>query len=196
MNPRERLAGLRRVLGKEDVRSLARRYFVANGFDGTLTSIGVVLGAYMGGSVDSGLAIIGIGLGAAIGLGTSGIWSVWEIERAETSRELLQLEAAMMTDLEDTQLTRDFRSEQIVLALAAATGPVIGILVTLFPFLLEGVFLSLFQAVLLSIAFGVLLLGAVGAYMGSISKQRWYVAAARMGLAGLVVAIITVFLPG
>ncbi len=196
MNPRERLAGLRRVLGKEDVRSLARRYFVANGFDGTLTSIGVVLGAYMGGSVDNGLAIIGIGLGAAIGLGTSGIWSVWEIERAETSRELLQLEAAMMTDLEDTQLTRDFRSEQIVLALAAATGPVIGVLVTLFPLLFEGVFLSLFQAVLLSIAFGVLLLGGVGAYMGSISKQRWYVAAARMGLAGIVVAIITVFLPG
>lgn len=196
MNPRERLAGLKRVLGKEDVRSLARRYFVANGFDGTLTSIGVVLGAYMGGNIDSGLAIIGIGLGAAIGLGTSGIWSVWEIERAETSRELLQLEAAMLTDLEDTQLTRDFRNEQIVLALAAATGPVIGIVVTLLPFLFEGVFLSLFQAVLLSIALGVLLLAGVGAYMGAISKQRWYVAAVRMGLAGLVVAVITVFLPG
>ncbi len=196
MNPRERLAGLKRVFGKEDVRSLARRYFVANGFDGTLTSIGVVLGAYMGGNIDSGLAIIGIGLGAAIGLGTSGIWSVWEIERAETSRELLQLEAAMLTDLDDTQLTRDFRNEQIVLALAAATGPVIGIVVTLLPFLFEGMFLSLFQAVLLSIALGVLLLAGVGAYMGTISKQRWYVAAVRMGLAGLVVAVITVFLPG
>ena len=196
MNPRERLAGLKRVFGKEDVRSLARRYFVANGFDGTLTSIGVVLGAYMGGNIDSGLAIIGIGLGAAIGLGTSGIWSVGEIERAETSRELLQLEAAMLTDLDDTQLTRDFRNEQIVLALAAATGPVIGIVVTLLPFLFEGMFLSLFQAVLLSIALGVLLLAGVGAYMGTISKQRWYVAAVRMGLAGLVVAVITVFLPG
>ncbi len=196
MNLRRRLASLRRVIGKEDVRSLARRYFVANGFDGTLTSIGVVLGAYMGGSVDSGLAVIGIGLGAAIGLGTSGIWSVWEIERAETSRELVQLESAMMTTLEDTQLTRDFRSEQIVLALAAASGPVIGVVVTLIPFLFEGVFLSMFQAVLLSIGLGVLLLAGVGAYMGLISKQRWYVAAIRMGLAGIVVAGITIFLPG
>ena len=33
MDPRQRLADLRRVLGQSDVRSLARRYFVANGFD-------------------------------------------------------------------------------------------------------------------------------------------------------------------
>ncbi len=196
MNPRERIAGLQRVLRKEDVRSLARRYFVANGFDGTLTSIGVVIGAYMGGTVTDGLTVIGIGLGAAVGLGTSGVWSVWEIERAETSREQAQIEAAMLTSLGDTQLTRDFRNEQIVLAFAAATGPVIGVIVTLLPFLLEGVLLSMLQAVLLSVALGVLLLGGVGAYMGSISKQRWYVAAVRMGLAGLVVAGITIILPG
>ena len=196
MSPHERLAGLRRVAGQEEVRSLARRYFVANGFDGTLTSIGVVIGAYMGGSVADGLTVIGIGLGAAVGLGTSGIWSVWEIERAETSREQTQIESAMMTSLDDTRLTRDFRNEQIVLALAAAIGPVIAILVTLIPFLFEGTVLSMLQAVLLSIAFGVTLLAVVGAYMGSISKQRWYVAAFRMGLAGIVVAGITLFLPG
>jgi VIT1/CCC1 family predicted Fe2+/Mn2+ transporter len=39
-------------------------------------------------------------------------------------------------------------------------------------------------------------LGTFGAYMGSISGQRWYVAAARMGLAGLVVAGINWVLPG
>lgn len=196
MNPRDRIAGIRRVLRKEDVRSLARRYFVANGFDGTLTSIGVVIGAYMGGTVTDGLTVIGIGLGAAVGLGTSGIWSVWEIERAETSRERAEIESSMLTSLDDTRLTRDFRNEQIVLALAAATGPVIGVLVSLIPFLFEGVFLTMFQAVLLSITFGVLMLAGVGAYMGSISKQHWYVAAIRMGLAGIVVAGITIFLPG
>ena len=196
MSLSERIAGIQRVLRKEDVRSLSRRYFVANGFDGTLTSIGVVVGAYLGGNVPDGLAIIAIGLGAAVGLGTSGIWSVWEIERAETSREREQIESAMLTSLEDTQLTRDFRNEQIVLALSAALGPVIGVVITLVPFLFEGWMLSMFQAVILSIALGVLLLAGVGAYMGSISKQRWYVAAFRMGLAGIVVAGITVFLPG
>ena len=195
MNPKVRLAGLQRVIQKDDVQSLSRRYFVANFFDGTLTSIGVVIGAYLG-DIGDGMAVVGIGLGAAVGLGTSGIWSVWEIERAETSREQAQLEAAMLTNLEDTQLTRDFRNEQIVLAFAAASGPVLAILLSLTPFLAEGVFVSMLQAVLLSVAFGVLLLATVGAYMGSISKQQWYIAAIRMGLAGLVVAGLTVLLPG
>lgn len=195
MSSTERLAGLQRVVRKDDVQSLSRRYFVANFFDGTLTSIGVVIGAYLG-DIGDGMAVVGIGLGAAVGLGTSGVWSVWEIERAETSREQAQLEAAMLTDLEDTQLARDFRNEQIVLAFAAASGPVLAILLSLTPFLAEGVFLSMFQALLLSVAVGVLLLATVGAYMGSISKQRWYIAAIRMGLAGLVVAGLTVLLPG
>jgi hypothetical protein len=38
--------------------------------------------------------------------------------------------------------------------------------------------------------------GAFGAYVGAMSGQRWYVAAARMGLAGLLVAVINVLLPG
>ena len=195
MNPRSRLAGIRRVLAKDDVRSLSRRYFVANGFDGTLTSIGVVVGAYLSG-IDDGIVVIGIGLGAAVGLGTSGIWSVWEIERAETSIEQRELEAAMLVELDDTQLSRDLRNEQVVLALAAASGPIIGIVVTLAPFLFAGTVITMFQALLASIGLGIALLAGVGAYLGMISRQRWYVAAARMGLAGIVVAVLSIFLPG
>lgn len=195
MNPVRRLAGLRRVLAKDDVRSLSRRYFIANGFDGVLTSIGVIMGAYLGGA-DDGLAVAGIALGAAVGLGTSGIWSVWEIERAETSREKEQIEDAMLTTLSDTRYSRDLRNEQIVLALSAASGPVIGVLVTLIPLLFEGVVFTMFQAVVFSVLFGVAMLASIGAYMGLISRQRWYVAAIRMGLAGIVVAGLTVMLPG
>ena len=186
---------MRRVFRKDDVRSLSRRYFVANGFDGTLTTIGVVVGAYLSG-IDDGMTVIAIGLGAAVGLGTSGVWSVWEIERAETSRTQERLEAAMLTSLDDTLLTRDLRNEQIVLALAAATGPIIAILLMLTPFLFVDLGINILGATLVSIVLGVTLLGIVGAYMGHISKQRWWVAAIRMGLAGLVVALISIFLPG
>ena len=191
----QRIANLRRVLRKDDVLSLARRYFVANGFDGTLTTIGVVVGAYLSG-IEDGATVIAIGLGAAVGLGTSGVWSVWEIERAETSRTQEQLEAAMLRSLEDTQLTRDLRNEQIVLALAAASGPVIAVILMLLPFLFVDGAYGLFEATIISIGLGILLLGTVGAYMGMISRQRWWVAAIRMGLAGIVVAIISIFLPG
>ncbi|WP_435181781.1 VIT1/CCC1 transporter family protein [Halorussus sp. AFM4] len=183
------------LLGREDVRAISRRYFVSNGFDGTLTSIGVVIGAVLSG-VPDGLAVVKIGVGAAVGLGTSGVWSVWEIERAETRAEIRRTERAMLTDLDDTQFERRQQGARTVHAVASGLGPLIGILIPLIPFALEGALFTLSQAAAVSVGLGVGVLASFGAYMGSISGQRWYVAAFRMGLAGLVVAAINVFLPG
>jgi predicted membrane protein (TIGR00267 family) len=189
------LRRLLRLLRDEDVQSISRRYFISNGFDGTLTSIGVVLGAVLSG-VPDGITVVQIGVGAGVGLGTSGVWSVWEIERAETKAEIRRTERAMLTDLDDTRFERRQQGARTVHAIASGMGPLIGILLPLIPFLFEGVLLSLWQAAAVSVALGVGLLASFGAYMGSISGQRWYVAAFRMGLAGLVVALINVFLPG
>ena len=184
-----------RVFGDDDARAISRRYFVSNGFDGTLTCIGVVVGAVLSGIPD-GLTVVKIGLGAAVGLGTSAIWSVWEIERAETRAEILRIERAMLVDMDDTRVQRDRQGARLVHATMSGLGPLIGILVPLSPFLLEGAVLSMVEAALIAVALGIGILGVFGAYMGSISGQRWYVAAARMALAGLVVAVVNVFLPG
>ncbi|WP_276282336.1 VIT1/CCC1 transporter family protein [Halorussus caseinilyticus] len=192
------MASIRRfldLLGREDVRSISRRYFISNGFDGTLTSIGVVIGAVLSG-VPDGLTVVKIGVGAAVGLGTSGVWSVWEIERAETRAEIRRTERAMLTDLDDTQFERKQQGARTVHAIASGLGPLIGILLPLLPFFFEGVLLTLWQAAAVAVALGVGLLASFGAYMGRMSGQRWYVAAFRMGLAGLVVAAINIFLPG
>jgi len=191
---------VRYLFGREDVRSIARRYFVSNGFDGTLTSIGLVVGALLSG-VPDGATVIKIGLGAAVGLCTSAVWSVWEIERAETRAEILRIEQAMLTDLDDTRIEREQSGARAFHAVASGLGPLVGILVPLSPFLFEGSVLAadLFtmdQAALVGVGLGICVLGVFGAYMGSISGQRWYVAAVRMGLAGLVVAVINIFLPG
>jgi predicted membrane protein (TIGR00267 family) len=185
----------RRLLGDEDTLSIARRYFVSNGFDGTLTSVGVVVGAYLSG-VPDGATVIKVGLGAAVGLATSGVWSVWEIERAELRAEIQQIERAMLVDLNDTRIERDRQGARAIQAVASGIGPTVGVLLPIAPFLLEGTVLSMLDATLLGIAIGVGLLFAFGAYMGSISNQRWWVAGARMGLAGLVVAGVNVVLPG
>ena len=89
---------------------IGRRYFVSNGFDGALTGVGVTVGAYLSG-VPDGFTVITIGLGGAVGLTTSGVWSVWEIECAEMRAELHDLEDAMLTDLSDTQIERN-KTEQ------------------------------------------------------------------------------------
>lgn len=186
---------LERLLGKEDVLAISRRYFISNGFDGTLTSIGIIVGAVLSG-VPDGFTVIKIGLGAAVGLGTSAVWSVWEIERAETRAEILRIEQAMLTDLDDTRIEREQRGARLVHATMSGLGPLIGILVPLTPFAVEGTVLTIQEAALVAVGLGISVLGVFGAYMGSISGQRWYVAAARMGLAGLVVAVINFFLPG
>lgn len=188
-------SALRRLLGDEDVRAISRRYFVSNGFDGTLTCIGVVVGSVLSG-VPDGLTVIKIGLGAAVGLGTSAVWSVWEIERAETRAEVLRIEQAMLVDLDDTRIQRDRQGARLLHATTSGLGPLIGILVPLTPFVLAGTVLSLAEAALVAVALGIGILGVFGAYMGSISGQRWYVAALRMALAGLVVALVNVVLPG
>lgn len=100
---------LRSLFGDEESRAIARRYFVSYGFDGTLTSVGV-------GAVRSGIperwTVIKIGLGAAVGLGTCAVWSVWEIERAETAAEIERLERAMLTDFDDTRIERSRQRAQ------------------------------------------------------------------------------------
>jgi len=182
-------------LGDEDVRSISRRYFISNGFDGTLTSIGVVVGAVLSGIPD-GITVVKIGLGAAIGLATSGVWSVWEIERAEKRVEIQAIERAMLTDLDDTRVQRRQRSARAVNAAASGLGPVLGVLLPLVPFLVAPGTLTMLEAAVAGVAIGSGVLFAFGAYLGSISTQRWYVSGLRMGLAGLVVAALTLVLPG
>jgi predicted membrane protein (TIGR00267 family) len=146
--------------------------------------------------VPDGLVVVRIGLGAAVGLGTSAVWSVWEIERAETAAEIRRLEEAMLTDLDDTRIQRERSGARLLHATASGLGPLIGILIPLVPFLFEGSVLSMLEAGFVSVSLGIGILGVFGAYMGSVSGERWCVAAVRMALAGLVVTAINVFLPG
>lgn len=186
---------LKEAFGREEVRSISRRYFISNGFDGTLTSVGITVGSFLSG-VPDGLTVFKVGIGAAVGLATSGLWSVWEIERAEKLAELKELEGAMQKDLKQTALYQQKKDARVINSLMSGIGPVIGIVLPILPFLLEGIYVSMIQATIISVSIAVGLLFSFGAYMGNISKQKWYIAGVRMGLAGLVVTAINILLPG
>jgi predicted membrane protein (TIGR00267 family) len=102
----------------------------------------------------------------------------------------------MLKDLHDTRVQRDQSGARFVHAIMSGLGPLIGILIPLTPFVVAGTVVTMVEAALIAVGLGIGVLGPFGAYMGLISGQRWYVAAARMGLAGLVVAILNLFLPG
>ncbi len=61
------------------------------------------------------------------------------------------------------------------------------------PMLLEGAVFTITEAALAAVAVGVL--GAFGAYKASVSGKRWYVSAARMAAAGVVVGVLNLLLP-
>jgi len=185
---------LRKALQRDEVRSISRRYFISNGFDGALTSIGITVGSYLSG-VETGLTVFKVGIGAAVGLATSGVWSVWEIEKAEKMTDMHRIEEAMMKKLDGTRLHENKKDAIIINALMSGTGPIIGIVSPIIPFLFVPM-ISMLQATMLSIAVGTLLLFSFGAYMGDVSDQNWFRAGVRMGLAGIVVAALNIALPG
>lgn len=190
----KKLEEIKKAWSKDEVKAISRRYFISNGFDGTLTSTGVAIGSYLSG-VPSGLTVFKVGIGAGIGLATSGVWSVWEIERAEKLAEIHDLENPMMTDLEDTEIHRQKNQGRTINAAMSGLGPVIGIVLPMIPFLFEPV-IGMLYSTIASIAVAVGLLSAFGVYMGKISGQKLWKSAIRMGLAGLVVAALNIILPG
>ena len=142
------------------------------------------------------MEIVRVVAGGTVGLAASGVWSVWEIERAEKLAELKAVEEKMLTGLEGTELHERKGDARKINAAMSGLGPTIGMLLPIVPYFFVGVTLSMLWATVIGVLIGVGLLFVFGAYMGSISGQRWYVAAARMALAGLVVAVINIFLPG
>jgi len=180
---------------REEVREISRRYFFSNGFDGTLTATGITVGSYLSG-VETGFTVFKVAVGAGIGLATSGVWSVWEIEKAEKLAQVHQLEDQMKEKLEDTSVMEQKMQGRKINALSSGIGPVLGVMMPSLPFLIEGIVFTMLQATIASVVLAVLQLSAFGAYMAKISQQDILKSAARMGLAGLVVAALNIILPG
>jgi hypothetical protein len=80
---------------------ILRRYFAMNAFDGSMTSLGVVIGAYITNIVDP-MAVIGVILVSGIAMAISGFSGTYMTESAERSRSLNELEDAMLTNLDNT----------------------------------------------------------------------------------------------
>lgn len=102
----------------------------------------------------------------------------------------------MLTDLDETRIQRQKAGARQVNALMSGIGPVIGVVFPMAPFLFEESLLSMRRATLGSIGVAVFILFVFGAYLADISEQNWIVAGARMGLAGIVVALLNIILPG
>ena len=167
--------------------TIARRYFVTNGFDGALTMLGLTMGFYSSDSVATPV-IISACLGAAIALTVSGLASAYVSELAERKKELKELEQAVVGDLENTAHGRAARWVPIFIAVVNGFSPMLMALLIMTPLWLSeaGIALPL-TALECAIVTAFLTLFMLGVLLGRVSGQFWLWS----GLRTLIIALIT-----
>jgi len=168
--------------------SITRRYFVTNGFDGTLTMLGMLAGFYTSGMSDLSVAISAC-LGAAIALFISGLSSAYLSEKAERKKELFDLEQALVADLKESDYGQASRYLPMLVALVNGLSPFLLALVILTPLFVARQGYAFVQSPFIyAIIIGLICVFTLGIFLGRISKTHWLWA----GMKSLIIAIVTV----
>lgn len=134
---RKQLQGwLRKIRVYLDVtraRGIARRYFVMNGFDGSMTMFGIVIGSWVAGITEPGI-VVAAGFGACLAMGVSGFFGAFMAERAERKGHLKTLEES--TPSLDPLHHDASKFVSVYVALIDGMSPTLTAIVSLTPFIL------------------------------------------------------------
>jgi predicted membrane protein (TIGR00267 family) len=173
---------------------ILRRYFAMNAFDGAMTSLGVVIGAYISNILDP-RAIIGVIIVSGIAMAVSGFSGTYMTESAERSRSLNELEDAMLVDLEDTIYGHASRFVSLFAAFVDGSAPFIASIPAVVPFYLSLVgLLPIGLAFYVSIGASLSILFLLGVFLGRISEGNLLYSGVKMVVAGLAVALLALVL--
>lgn len=191
----ESVRNLRYLFGLTKSASIARRYFVIGAFDGALTILGVIIGAYVAeANVHPELArqlIIGAGLAGGIALAVSSAVGAYEAERVEHILSHKNLEQAMLSSVEGTR--KEAMTVSIVVsATVHGAAPMIAAIVPLLPFF----FMPLHEAVVTGIVVTMMFLFVLGAFLGNLIKEIFVYTGLRFVIAGLATAIVLILIGG
>ncbi len=189
------LKNLRAHLKLTKSEAIARRYFVIGAFDGALTILGVIIGAYVSeGHSAPELAkrlILASGFSGGIALAVSSTVGAYEAERVEHILKHQELEKAMLRPVEGTRIDA-IRVSISLSALVHGVAPLLAAFVPLLPFF----FFDLGVAVVVAIALTLTFLFVLGAYLGSLIKEMVVYTGLRFVIAGLATAVILILVGG
>jgi len=171
---------------------ITRRYFVMNAFDGALTMLGVVIGAFVAGQLDSRV-IITAAIAGSIAMGASGMSGAYMTEKAERKKKLKKLEKAMLKELKDTVHDKSHKFASIFAAVVDGVSPAIAAMVVVSPFFLSHFGTIAFEvAFFSSISLTLILLSILGVYLAKISDESMIRYGLQMLLVGILVAFICI----
>lgn len=174
-----------------DVGSITRRYFVMNAFDGALTMLGVVIGAYVSGVINQPAIIISAGVAGSIAMGASGMSGAYMTEKAERAKKIKKLERAMLSEMKDGLHKRSHRFASVFAAVVDGVSPALAAMVVISPFFLVNFnLISVLVAFYSSIALTLVVLTLLGIYLARISDESMI----KYGVQMLFVGLLTAFL--
>ena len=148
--------------------------------------LGIIVGSAF--AADAGLNIIMVTmLTTSLALGISTGVSVYEAESLEQERKISDLEKALFTDLEDTNIHKTAKTTILLATLINFATPLFSCAITITPFLFAAIgLLHIEAASWLSVALALSTLFAAGVYMGRIGKTNPYKKGVRMVAFGVL----------
>lgn len=185
---RKRIERFQEYLEVSRAHEIARRLFVMNAFDGTLTIMGVVIGAHFSGVTDPRVVIVA-GIGGSVAMGISGISGAYLAERAERKRDLKKLETAMLRRLDGTQFARASEFASFVIAFVDGISPAISASILVIPFLFVPM-VSMDTAFYTSLSLGLAVLFILGVFLARISDEKPIFSGIQMIVIGVITIII------
>jgi predicted membrane protein (TIGR00267 family) len=191
---REQFSELSAYMRVTRAKMIIRRYFAMNAFDGAMTSLGVVIGAYISYIVDP-RAIIGVIILSGIAMAISGFSGTYMTESAERSRSLNELEDAMLTDLDDTIYSDASKFVSIFAAIVDGSAPFIASIPAVVPFYIAHIgLLPIIAAFAASIGACLFTLFFLGVFLGKVSNENIIYSGIKMVIAGVAVALLALLL--
>ncbi len=185
---------VRSYLRITEMSPIARRYFIKNGFDGSMTVLGIIVASWIV-NVTQPEIIVTAGLGACFAMGVSGLFGAFMTERAERKRKLKTLEAAMLTDLGNSIQSDASEFVSVYAAVVDGVSPMLTAVISLIPFILTltGMFM-IGDAYIISLALTLATLFALGIYLGRIAEENILLSGIQTVAAGLVIVVIFLLL--
>jgi predicted membrane protein (TIGR00267 family) len=175
---------------------ITRRYFVKNGMDGSLTTLGIILGAWAV-RVNNPNIIIGAGLGACLAMGVSGLFGAYITEKAERERQLKDFEESMLNELEGSLHQNASEFAPALVAFVDGSSPALTAIISLMPFFFTMTGLvSIWDSYVISLVLTLLTLFALGLYLGRVAEKRMWAYGFQMLAAGIVIAILMFLIGG
>ena len=169
-----------------NVGPIIRRYFVIGAFDGALTVLGIIIGASAFGTLEEHKALVlSASFGAAIALAVSSAVGAYEAERVEKKLDIRTIERAMLARLSEEH-REAFQFAAILSAIVHGVAPLIAALLPIIPF----VFLDARTATVVAVVITLVILFALGAYLGNLVRERVVVTGLRFAAAGIGTAAI------